>query len=67
MISTLISRGLAFGRSGRVGADGSLTGGVFFFSFHCPPELVSGREEKFSRSRPTIPARSRRVALLHQA
>lgn len=46
MISTLISRGLAFGRLGRVGVDGSLTGGAFFFSFHCPPELALGCEEK---------------------
>ena len=29
MISTLISRGLAFGRAGRVGADGRLTGVPF--------------------------------------
>lgn len=45
MISTLISQGLAFGRLGRVGVDGRLTG-VFFSFFHCALELVLGRDEE---------------------
>lgn len=45
MISTLIFRGLAFGRSGRVGVDGRLTGGAFFPLFHCSLGLVPRCEE----------------------
>ncbi len=44
MISTLIFRGLAFGRSVRVGFDGSLTGSTFFFSLRSG--AGSGREEE---------------------
>ena len=45
MISTLISRGLAFGRLGRVGVDGRLTGLSSFFSLRFP-RACPGREEE---------------------
>jgi hypothetical protein len=47
MIWTL-PRGLAFGRSGGVGVDGSLTG--LFLTFHCVPGLCLGREEDGARN-----------------
>lgn len=53
MISTLISRGLAFGRLGRVGVDGSLTGGVFFSLFIAHLSLPWVAKKSFSVS-PTI-------------
>ena len=37
--------GLAFGRAGRVGVDGRLTGPFLSF-FHCLLELFSGGEEE---------------------
>lgn len=45
MICTL-PRGLAFGRSGRVGIDGSLTGGAFSLFFIVLLGFGSGREEE---------------------
>lgn len=43
------SQGLAFGRLGRVGTDGRLTG-LFLLFFHCALELVLSREEEISTS-----------------
>lgn len=43
-----LPRGLAFGRSGGVAADGRLTGGFFFF-FHCSRGLAHDARKKLVR------------------